>query len=94
MRETNLARKRERSTANRGRESMTVAGADEVQRIEGRISKFLGLWEDFKSMDLAPEIQDGFGPNPNPTLLTYPNKGFGFEPPQIQIQIYVIQTYY
>ena len=43
MRETNLARKRERSTANRGRESMTVAGADEVQRIEGRISKFLGL---------------------------------------------------
>ena len=45
-------------------------------------------------MDLAPEIQDGFGPNPNPTLLTYPNKGFGFEPPQIQIQIYVIQTYY
>ena len=46
-------------------------------------------------MDLAPEIQDGFGPNPNPTLLTYPNKGFGFEPPQIhiQIQIYNIQTY-
>ena len=33
---------------------MTVAGADEVQRTEGRISKFLGLWEDFKSMDLDP----------------------------------------
>ena len=25
------------------------------------------------------------GPNPNPFLLTYPNKGFGFELPQIQI---------
>ena len=38
----------------------------------------------------TPKIQDGFGPNPNPNLLTYPNKGFGFGPPQIQI--HVIQT--
>ena len=26
------------------------------------------------------------GPNLNPFLLTYPNKGFGFGPSQIQIQ--------
>ena len=35
--QTNLAaRKRERSTMNRGRESVTVAGVDEVLRIEGK----------------------------------------------------------
>ena len=39
-------------------------------------------------MDLDPEIQDGFGPNPYPILLSYPNKGF------FQIQIYTIQTDY
>ena len=32
------------------------------------------------------------GPNPNPFLLTYPNKEFGFRPLQIQIQINDIQT--
>ena len=44
----------------------------------------------------TPQIQDGFGPNPNSILLSYPNKGFGFGPSQIQIQIQiqiqVIQT--
>ena len=29
----------------------------------------------------TPKIQDGFGLNPNPILLSYPNKGFGFGPP-------------
>ena len=37
----------------------------------------------------TPETQDGFGPNPNPILLSYPNKGFRFGPPQIQIQIQI-----
>ena len=42
----------------------------------------------------TPQIQDGFGPNPNSILLSYPNKGFGFglSQIQIQIQIQVIQT--
>ena len=62
------------------------------RRCECGFPKFHGLWEVLKSTVLAREIRDGFGPNPNPFLLTYPNKGFGFEPLQIQFQIHSIQT--
>ena len=43
--------------------------------------RFLNLWV-FEGISnpwiWTPEIQDGFGPYPNPILLSYPNKRFGF----------------
>ena len=64
-----------------GREDVNVDFPNSM--VYGRIWN-LQIW--------AREIRDGFGPNPNPFLLTYPNKGFGFEPLQIQFQIHSIQT--